>query len=122
MPIANAYSLNSIISAVKYYFNKTKRRIVFEYIVLPNINDQDINAQELKKLMNGISYHINLIPYNSTDEETGINKTDRTSAYNFCNKLQKYGMSVTVRRTMGDDIEGACGQLRRKYIEEEDDE
>lgn len=120
MPIAKAYPLSALMNAIKYYFNKTKRRIVFEYIVLPGKNDLDQNAIELKKLMKNISYHINLIPHNSIDEE-GKQQTFRVEAYNFCNKLEKMGLSVTVRRTLGDDIGGACGQLRHKYLKEENE-
>ena len=122
MPVANSNQLSSVMNALKYYFNKTKRRIVFEYIVLPGINDLEENAYELKNLMKNISYHINLIPYNSIDEHTGQSSTSRQEAYNFCNKLEKLGLSVTVRRTMGEDIEGACGQLRRKYLTVNNDE
>lgn len=121
MPIAKSNQLSSLMNTLKYYFEKTKRRIVFEYIVLPNINDSDENAMELKKLMKNMPYHINLIPHNSIDEQTGESRTSRQEAYNFCNKLEKLGLSVTVRRTMGDDIEGACGQLRRKYLKESND-
>ena len=116
MPVAKSQPIGKLMEALKYYFSVTKRRIVFEYIVLPGINDLESNALELKKLIKNISYHINLIAYNSIDEETGEKKTSRIEAYNFCNKLAKLGMSVTVRRTMGDDIGGACGQLRRRYL------
>lgn len=121
MPIAKTYSMSNLMNAIKYYFEKTKRRVVFEYIVLPGINDLDVNAQELKKLMKNFSYHVNLIPYNSIDEENGQKTTHRQEAYNFAKKLEKMGISVTVRRTMGDDIGGACGQLRRKYLGNDDE-
>ena len=115
MPIANKYSLKELIDAVKYYFNKTKRRIVFEYSLISNNNDSFECADELAKLLKGLVCHVNLIPLNEV-KERGMVGTNRKRAYAFMDRLTEKGISATVRRTMGADIEGACGQLRNKIL------
>lgn len=118
MPIANKYSINEIIKACKYYFNKTRRRVVFEYVLIKNVNTTDECIQKLCSLMHGFSYHINVISLNSV-EEKNLEGTTRQEALDFVNKLQSKHISATLRRTMGQDIDGACGQLRRKYLKED---
>ena len=120
MPIANKYSISEIMDACKYYFDKTKRRIVFEYALIDGVNDTFECADELSKLVRGLSCHINLIPLNEV-KERGLLGTSRKRAYAFMDRLTKNGVSSTVRRTMGEDIEGACGQLRAKVIREENE-
>lgn len=115
MPIANKYSIKEIIDSAKRYFNKTKRRVVFEYALIEGKNDSFECAEMLCGLMRGFSNHINLIPLNEV-KERGLKGTTRHRAYAFMKKLQDNGISATVRRTMGEDIEGACGQLRAKVL------
>lgn len=115
MPIANAYSIKQIIEACKHYFSVTGRRFIFEYSLVKGINDDDNSAKELISLLKGLPCHVNLIRLNEV-AETGLKKTDDKSAYAFMNKLNNGGISATVRRLMGSDIEGACGQLRNKYV------
>ena len=117
MPIANKYSVSELIGATKRYFEKTKRRIVFEYALISGVNDTFDCAKELSKLLKGMSCHVNLIPLNEVKERNLIGTT-RKRAYAFMDKLNELGVSATVRRTMGEDIEGACGQLRAKVIKE----
>lgn len=115
MPIANRYSLKELIDSVKYYFNKTKRRIVFEYSLISGENDTFECADELANLLKGLVCHVNLIPLNEV-KERGMVGTNRKKAYAFMDRLNSKGISATVRRTMGADIEGACGQLRNKIL------
>jgi len=113
MPIANVYSINEILKACDYYFEKTGRRICFEYSLIEGVNDTEDCIQELAKILKGRSCHVNLIPLNSVKEKK-LHGTVRKKAYVIANKLEKIGLSATVRRTMGEDIEGACGQLRNR--------
>lgn len=115
MPIANRYSIKELIEAVKYYFNKTKRRIVFEYALVSGKNDSFECADELAKVLSGLACHVNLIPLNEV-KERGLVGTNRKKAYAFMDRLNSHKISATVRRTMGADIEGACGQLRNKIL------
>lgn len=115
MPIANRYSIKELIDSTKYYFEKTKRRIVFEYSLIDGKNDTFECADELSKLLKGLVCHVNLIPLNKVDER-GLVGTNRKKAYAFMDRLTQNGISATVRRTMGADIEGACGQLRAKIL------
>ena len=117
MKIANAYSLDELMDSVRYYFNKTNRRVVFEYIMLED-NTKYPDALRLKHLLSGVSAHLNLIPVNYTANNTkGISKDRQTR---FWEHLKKVGISATTRRTLGADIEGACGQLKRRYKENKD--
>ncbi len=113
MPIANAYKIEEILKACDYYFDKTGRRICFEYSLISGVNDGDLQITELAKILKGRSCHVNLIPLNSVKEKNLLG-TARKKAYVIAGKLEKLGISATVRRTMGEDIEGACGQLRNK--------
>lgn len=119
MPIAQRYSLKEVMSSAKYYFEKTGRRIVFEYALIKGLNDSFQNAEELRELTKNLPTHINLIPLNSV-KERGLIGTSKHQVYAFCDKLTSLGASASVRRTMGDDIEGACGQLRAKVIRDSD--
>lgn len=116
MPVANAYTISEIIKALDNYFDKTGRRYYLEYSLIAGVNDTDRCALELSKLFKGKPCHINLIRLNSVKEKNLLGTTDK-KANEFMKKLTSYGLSVTLRRRMGDDIDGACGQLRRRYIE-----
>ncbi|MDE6583407.1 MAG: 23S rRNA (adenine(2503)-C(2))-methyltransferase RlmN [Clostridia bacterium] len=113
MPIANAYKISEILNACDYYFDKTGRRICFEYSLIEGVNDSDACIKELASLMHGRSCHVNLIPLNSVKEKSLLGVA-RKKAYRIAEDLTKLGVSATVRRTMGEDIEGACGQLRNR--------
>lgn len=118
MPIANAYTISEILDAVRYYFDKTGRRITFEYSLVANVNDSEEEAKKLGELVKGINCHINLIPVNPI-KERDFKQSELSRIRKFQNKLEKYGINVTIRREMGRDINGACGQLRRSFIQEE---
>lgn len=113
MPIANAYSISEILKACDYYFEKTGRRIEFEYSLIEGVNDGDKEIKQLAQILKGKTCHVNLIPLNSVKEKSLIGVT-RKKAYVLAGKLEKMGINATVRRTMGEDIEGACGQLRNR--------
>ncbi len=113
MPIANAYKIEDVLKACDYYFDKTGRRVCFEYSLISGVNDNDQQINELAKILKGRSCHVNLIPLNSVKEKNLLG-TARKKAYVIAGKLEALGISATVRRTMGEDIEGACGQLRNK--------
>jgi len=117
MPIANKYKISEIIEAVKYYFEKTGRRIIFEYTLVKGTNDSLANAEELAKILKGFSCHVNVIPLNYV-KERGLVGSGIKEAYAFMGRLIKLGVSSTVRRTLGADIGGACGQLRNSIIKE----
>ena len=123
MKIANAYSLKELFFAIKYYFEKTKRRIVFEYIEL-DINTNREDAERIKELCKGLSYHMNLIPINTTPhsekENPALKPASKQKASEFWENLKELGISATTRRTLGSDIAGACGQLRRSTILNQD--
>lgn len=115
MPIANRYSVEDIMNAAKKYFEKTGRRVIFEYTLIEGVNDSDMDARELHSLLRGLSAHVNIIMLNPV-KERNLKAVTRAKAYAFSEKLTSFGVSNTVRRSMGADIEGACGQLRRRYI------
>lgn len=116
MPIANAYKIKDVIFALDNYFNKTGRRYYIEYSLIQGVNDTDKCAIELRNLFKSKPCHINLIRLNSVKEKNLIGTSDKNARL-FMNKLVDLGLSATIRRRMGDDIDGACGQLRRRYIE-----
>ncbi|MBQ7933293.1 MAG: 23S rRNA (adenine(2503)-C(2))-methyltransferase RlmN [Lachnospiraceae bacterium] len=116
MPIANRYSIKELMEVCAYYFEQTGRRITFEYSLVGGVNDRDEDASELIALARPLNCHINLIPVNPIKERDYVqSENERIQA--FKNKLERNHINVTVRREMGRDIDGACGQLRRKYIE-----
>ena len=117
MPIANRYSLDEIMESARNYYNATKRRVIFEYALISGINDSKVDAQNLKKLMHGLSYHINLIPLNYVKER---NLKPTENALKFLHWCEELGMSATIRQSLGADIDGACGQLRRKVLRGEE--
>lgn len=113
MPINNKYSISELIAACREYFSKTGRRISFEYSVIDGVNDKYENAEEIYKLLGGFNCHINIIPVNKIKERSFT--SNRKSANAFKKYLEDFGMNATVRRTLGNDIDAACGQLRREY-------
>ena len=118
MPIANAYKISEILSACDNYFSKTGRRFIFEYTLVKGVNDTIDCVKELIKLLKGRPCHVNVIRLNEV-KENGLKSVDDKNAYRFAGELTKGGLSATVRRLNGADIDGACGQLRRSHIEGE---
>ena len=117
MPIANRYEIKEIIKACDNYFEKTGRRYIFEYVLISGKTDSIACADELIKLLKGKPCHINLIRLNEVKEKQLKGVSDK-EAYMFLGILERGGLSATLRRRMGADIDGACGQLRQKYIGE----
>jgi 23S rRNA (adenine2503-C2)-methyltransferase len=115
MPIANKYSINELLEACKYYIENTGRRITFEYALVKNSNDSMDDAYELSSLLKGMLCHVNLIPVNKVTERD-YEKPSEDDINKFSDILKKKGIPVTTRREMGSDINAACGQLRRNYI------
>lgn len=117
MPIANKYSIKELMEACEYYFDKTGRRITFEYSLVGGVNDTDEDAKELTELAKPLCCHINLIPVNPIKERDYV-QPDLSRVQAFKNKLERNKINATVRREMGRDIDGACGQLRKKHLAE----
>jgi len=117
MPVANKYSIDEILDACRYYFEKTGRRLSFEYSLVAGVNDSREEAMKLSSLLKGINCHVNLIPVNPI-KERDYRQTIKKDVESFKNNLEKYGINVTIRREMGRDIQGACGQLRKSYTDE----
>lgn len=116
MPIANKYSIIDIIESCKYYIDMTGRRITFEYALINNVNDRKEDAEQLIKLLKGMLCHVNLIPMNEV-KESSLKKSSNSSIRNFKETLEAAGIETTIRRELGADINAACGQLRKSYIE-----
>lgn len=114
MPVANKYSINEILDACRYYIKKTNRRVTFEYSLIKGVNDGKKEAEALVALLKGMLCHVNLIPINEVDERD-FKKPDKAFIYKFRDYLEERNIPATVRISMGSDISGACGQLRRKH-------
>lgn len=114
MPIANRYSIEELMEACAFYYEQTGRRITFEYSLVGGVNDSGQDAGKLAHLARPLGCHVNLIPVNPVKEREYV-RSERTAIAAFQNKLEKCGVNVTVRREMGRDIDGACGQLRRRH-------
>ncbi|MFA5015192.1 MAG: 23S rRNA (adenine(2503)-C(2))-methyltransferase RlmN [Actinomycetota bacterium] len=112
MPIAQKYPVKEIIDAVKSYIEKTNRKVMFEYIMIKDLNDSDALAEQLVKLLGGLLCFVNLIPYNG--EDNGLKPTPRIRINRFRNILENGGITVTQRFRFGEDINAACGQLAYK--------
>ena len=117
MPIANRYSIAEVLKACDDYFQKTGRRMTFEYSLIAGENDTPDLAKELAALLKGKNAHVNLIPVNPI-KERDYKQSQGESIQKFKLILEKYGINVTIRREMGTDINAACGQLRKSYMEE----
>ena len=115
MPIANRYSISELMDACRYYFERTGRRITFEYALAGGVNDAKEDADGLIFLAKSLHAHVNLIPINPV-KERNYRSSGREAVKAFQAKLEQAGVNVTLRREMGRDIDGACGQLRRNYI------
>lgn len=116
MPVANRYSIEEVLKACEYYFEKTGRRISFEYSLIQGENDRETDAHELAGRILHMNCHVNLIPVNPI-KERDYRQTQKEEIAKFKKVLEKYGINVTIRREMGRDIQGACGQLRKGYWE-----
>ena len=116
MPIANRYPLREVLDACGNYYEKTGRRLTFEYSLVKGVNDNLEEAKALARLIGGYHGHVNLIPVNPIKERDYV-QSNREAVEAFKNYLERQGINVTVRREMGRDIGGACGQLRKSYMD-----
>ena len=115
MPVASAYPMEGLLEACRYYLKKTGRRIIFEYALIRGVNDRTEHARELADRLTGMQCHVNLIPLNDVPERE-LEATGKAEVQLFYGELNRLGISVTVRRQLGDDIAGACGQLRAQHL------
>lgn len=115
MPVANKYKISEILDACSDYFKKTGRRYIFEYSLISGENADEAHAESLAKLLKGRPCHVNLIRLNEV-KERNLSSVSEKEAYRFLGVLEKNGISATLRRSMGSDIGGACGQLRAKHL------
>lgn len=120
MKINKRWNVKDLINACKYYILKTNRRISFEYTMVDNVNDTKECALELAELLKGMLCHVNLIPLNESDEN-GMIKSNINRVYTFKSILEKKGINATIRRTLGEDIEAACGLLKSRAQKETED-
>ena len=114
MPVNRRWGVDTLLAACRDYFEKTGRRVSFEYTMISGVSDSEAQAQLLAKKLQGMAAHVNLIPLNSV-EETGLRTSTHAAIARFQEILQQHGVTATVRRTLGSDIDASCGQLRRKY-------
>ena len=117
MPVAKVYPMEQLLKACRDYFAATGRRVTFEYALIHDVNDLADHAHELGRRLRGMNCHVNLIPVNAV-EGTGYIKSDLRGQQSFAEILAGYGVTATVRRTLGSDIDASCGQLRRKTLED----
>jgi len=115
MPVSRRYPMDTLLAAAKAYADTTGRRVIFEYALIEGLNASEEAARELSMRLRGINCHVNLIPLNPV-KERGLRGATRQQAVCFQRELEKRGLSATIRREMGADIEGACGQLRRSVL------
>lgn len=116
LPISKAYKIEDVVRASRYYFEMTGRRVTFEYILIDGINASEENAEELCRLVGKMNCHFNLIPINGT-EHIKLYPPSMKAIGKFVGILENHGKSVTVRKQMGDEIQAACGQLKRRYMD-----
>lgn len=117
MPVARTYNIEEVVDAMKHYCDVTGRRITYEYTLIAGVNDSDEDAEKLSWLVGSKLSHVNLIPVNPIRERSYDSTTDK-GVLRFKKKLEKNAINVTIRREMGRDIDGACGQLRRRHMKE----
>ena len=117
MPVNKAYPVDVLLDACRRYYDATSRRIHFEYAMINGVNDSEENAKELLRRLKGLPAHVNLIPLNHV-EESPLKPSTRSAVMKFQKTLEDGGVTATVRRTLGSDIDASCGQLRRKYNKE----
>lgn len=120
MPIAKRYNIDEVVDACRYYFEQTGRRITFEYSLVGGVNDTEEDAQNLCNLIGDVNCHVNLIPVNPIKERDYI-ESEKKDILKFKNMLEKKHINATIRREMGRDIDGACGQLRRRVSQTKDE-
>ena len=118
IPAAKAFSLDEVMGALRDYVTKTGRRAVIEYALIDGVNDTDRDALMLAALLRGLLCHVNLIPLNAV-AGSEMKGSGKAASERFLNRLMKLGVSATIRRTLGGDIEGACGQLRQRRLDSE---
>jgi 23S rRNA (adenine2503-C2)-methyltransferase len=118
MPVNKAYPTEELLDACRRYYDQTGRRISFEYAMIDGVNDSVENARELLRRLKGLPAHFNLIPLNHV-EESPLKPSSRNAVARFQKTLEDGGITATVRRTLGGDIDASCGQLRRKYNKEQ---
>ena len=116
MPVNKAYPLDQLIPACRRYYAATSRRLHFEYAMIDGVNDRECDARELLKLLKGLPAHVNMIPLNHV-EESPLKPSSKAAVAKFQKILEDGGITATVRRTLGGDIDASCGQLRRKYTQ-----
>ena len=121
MPINKRYDIEELLKACRYYFEKTGRRISFEYALIEGVNDEIAHANELADRLKGMAAHVNLIPVNPV-KERGFKRGSRQRIEAFQKALEQRGVNATVRRELGADINAACGQLRREYDQQRKEE
>ena len=114
MPVNKAYSIEPLLQCCRRYYEATSRRIHFEYAMIDGVNDRECDAREILRRMKGLPAHFNLIPLNHV-EESPLKPSSKTAVAKFQKILEEGGITATVRRTLGSDIDASCGQLRRKY-------
>ena len=117
MPIAERYSIAECMAACKDYFDRTGRRVTFEYSLIKDVNDGEREAEDLARLAKEVHAHVNLIPVNPVKERNYL-QPELSAVQAFGRKLEKHGINVSIRRVLGRDIDGACGQLRHRHIRE----
>ena len=117
MPVNKAYPIDELLAACRRYYEATSRRIHFEYAMIDGLNDRECDARELLRRLKGLPAHVNLIPLNYV-EESPLKPSSRQAVAKFQKILEDGGVTATVRRTLGGDIDASCGQLRRKYAKE----
>jgi 23S rRNA (adenine2503-C2)-methyltransferase len=118
MPVNKAYPTEELLAACRRYYQETSRRISFEYAMIDGVNDSVEHAKELIRRLKGLPAHFNLIPLNHV-EESPLKPSSRNAVAKFQKTLEDAGITATVRRTLGGDIDASCGQLRRKYTKEQ---
>ena len=118
MPVNKAYPMDELLAACRRYYAETSRRIHFEYAMIDGVNDRECDARELLRRLKGLGAHINMIPLNQ-GEESPLKPSSKAAVAKFQKILEDGGITATVRRTLGGDIDASCGQLRRKYTKEQ---
>ena len=122
MPVARAYAMEDVLAACRNYVDKTGRRVIFEYAMVGDMNCEMAHADELAHRLRGLQCHVNLIPLNEVKERDALKAPTPAQVERFMKRLEERHISVTRRREMGDDIQGACGQLRRHTLMNEQKE
>ena len=118
MPVNKAYPIDVLLDACRRYYAATSRRIHFEYAMIDGVNDSVGHAKELLRRLKGLPAHVNMIPLNHV-EESPFKPSSKAAVLAFQKTLEDGGVTATVRRTLGGDIDASCGQLRRKYNKEQ---